>query len=306
MILRGPKDVKDDNPRASRGGLMETIRTTFPCIVFYRRPARRPAARTARRCDGWSAGEAPNVNPPTSAWCPACRVESCAGRTNEAMKTRPSSIPLYSLSDVSRYARAQSQLVRRLYLGYRAGSLTRPPVLGSTVNRARSAPLSFDDLIETAVTASLRSCGISLQAVRAAHQVAAAEVGDHPFARRDILVAGHDIFMRAREALEEHPDNLATLTQGGQRALQPVLAEYLQQIDWQDRWPIEWRPKGGVVRQNPEVEFGLPQVRGVRTEIIRGRFEAEEPIDVIADDFGLSSDDVQHALRYELWLRPAA
>ena len=52
--------------------------------------------------------------------------------------------------------------------------------------------------------------------------------------------------------------------------------------------------------ENPEVEFGLPQAHGVRAETIRGRFEAEEPIDVIAEDFGLSSDDVQHGIQYEL------
>jgi uncharacterized protein (DUF433 family) len=222
------------------------------------------------------------------------------------MKTRPSSIPLYSLADVSRYARAQAQLVRRLYLGYRDGDVLRPPLLDGSADRKRSAPLSFDDLIETALVAALRSRGISLQAVRDAHRVAAAEAGDHPFARRDILVAGQDIFMRAAEPPGERPDDLAALTKGGQRALEPVLTEYLQHVDWQEGWPVEWRPKGGVVRQNPEVEFGLPHVRGVRTEIIRGRFEAEEPIGVIADDFGLAVDDVEHALRYELWLRPAA
>ena len=227
-------------------------------------------------------------------------------RCQETVKTRPSSIPLYSLADVSRYARAQAQLVRRLYLGYRDGDVLRPPLLESAADRSRPAPLSFDDLIETSLIAALRGRGISLQAVRAAHQVAAAEVGDHPFARRDILVAGQDIFMRASEALDEAPEHLATLTKGGQRALEPVLAEYLQHVDWQEVYPVEWRPKGGVVRLNPEVEFGLPQVHGVRTEIIRGRFEAEEPIDVIADDFGLAGEDVQHALRYELWLKPAA
>ena len=221
------------------------------------------------------------------------------------MKSRPSSIPLYSLSDVSRYARAQLQLVRRLYLGYKDGDVVRPPMLASSTTDAR-APLSFDDLIETAVISGLRGRGMSLQAVREAHRVATAEVGEHPFARHDILVAGKDIFLKASAALGEQSDHLATLTKGGQRALEPVLAEYLQHVDWQDSYPVEWRPKGGIVRQNPEVEFGLPQVCGVRTEIIRGRFEAEEPIGIIADDFGLTVDDVEHALRYELWLRPAA
>jgi uncharacterized protein (DUF433 family) len=71
-------------------------------------------------------------------------------------------------------------------------------------------------------------------------------------------------------------------------------------------WPVEWRPRDGVVIQNPEIAFGLPSVRGVRTEVIRARFEAEESVKFIADDFGVSPDDVQAALRYEFWLRPAA
>ena len=148
---------------------------------------------------------------------------------------------------------------------------------------------------------------MSLQAIRVAHRVAKGDEPDHPFARRDIMIGRQ----RGRHADErgiptDGSEQLASLTAGGQRALEKVLGGYLHQIDWQDKWPVEWRPKGGVVRQNPEVEFGLPQVCGVRTEIIRGRFEAEEPIGIIADDFGLTVDDVENALRYELWLRPAA
>jgi len=222
------------------------------------------------------------------------------------MKTRPSSVPLYTLTDVSRYAKAQPQLVRRLYLGYRDAAAVHPPVLGRAVASRAKAPLSFEDLIETALIAALRARRISLQAIREAHRIAAREAGEHPFARHDILVAGNDIFMRAGEELGHDCEQLAALTKGGQRALEPVLAEYLQLVEWEEGWPAEWRPRGGVVRQNPEVEFGLPQIRGVRTEILRGRFEADEPISAISDDFGLTSAEVEHALRYELWLRPAA
>jgi len=222
------------------------------------------------------------------------------------MKTRPSSVPLYSLTDVSRYARTQPQLVRRLYLGYRVGGSLHLPVLQGAAAADRPAPLSFEDLIETALIAALRARRISLQAIREAHRLATAEVGEHPFARRDILVAGNDIFMRASERVERDDEGLAALTRGGQRALEPVLGQYLQLIEWDEEWPAEWRPRGGVVRQNPEIEFGLPQVKGIRTEVLRGRFEADEAISAIADDFGLSPADVEHALRYELWLRPAA
>lgn len=153
---------------------------------------------------------------------------------------------------------------------------------------------------------ALRARRISLQAIREAHRIAAHEVGEHPFACRDILVAGQDVFMRAGEKLGADVEGLSALTRSGQRALEPVLEQYLQLVEWEEGWPAEWRPRGGVVRQNPEVGFGRLQVKGVRTEILRGRFEADERIRVIAEDFGLSPDEVEHALRYELRLRPAA
>ena len=184
------------------------------------------------------------------------------------MKIRPSSIPLYSLTDVARYSRAQQQLVRRLYLGYHDGDALHPPLLTGTRAIDRPAPLAFEDLIETSLIVALRARRISLQAIREAHRIASLEVGEHAFARRDILIAGSDIFMHAGKTAERDGEQLAALTKGGQRALEPVLARYLQIVDWEEGWPAEWRPRGGVVRQNPEVEYGLPQVKGVRTEII--------------------------------------
>jgi hypothetical protein len=130
------------------------------------------------------------------------------------MKTRPSSIPLYSLTDVARYSRAQHQLVRRLYLGYRDGDVVRSPLLMATEAIDHPAPLAFEDLIETALIAALRGRRISLQAIREAHRIATREVGEHAFARRDILVAGADIFMRAGEAVDRDGEQLAALTKG--------------------------------------------------------------------------------------------
>jgi uncharacterized protein (DUF433 family) len=59
------------------------------------------------------------------------------------------------------------------------------------------------------------------------------------------------------------------------------------------------------VKLNPEIEFGLPNVRRIRTETILQRFLARESIDEIADDFGLAEDEVEQALRYE-WALPRA
>lgn len=222
------------------------------------------------------------------------------------MAMRPSAIPLYSLPEASRYARANTSKVRRWFsanepLGRDVFPLLQPPARRPLGEFA----LSFENLIEIALIAALRAKGISLQTVRAAQRIAVAEFGEHPFAQRAVFVSGKDIFMQAAETAEDER-HLTALTRGGQRALGPVLEQYLTHIEWEQGSPIQWHPRDGGVLQNPEIVFGRPNVRGVRTEVIRARFEADEPIEFISEDFGLSSADVQAALRYEFWLRPAA
>ncbi len=182
-----------------------------------------------------------------------------------------------------------------------------PPCSTPPVERPEGElALSFENLIEIALVTALRGSGISLQAIREAHKIAKKEFGEHPFARRDVFIAGKDLFMRASELVEGGSGHLTALTRGGQRAFEPVLNTYLTTIQFERGWPIEWRPRQGAVVQNPEIEFGRPNVDGIRTEVIRERFEADESIGFISDDFGLTPEDVEAALRYEFWLRPAA
>ncbi|MHB0980409.1 MAG: hypothetical protein ACYC5Q_10140 [Thermoleophilia bacterium] len=193
-----------------------------------------------------------------------------------AMETRPSARPLYPVPEASRYARAKSSNVRRWLSGYDVSRRHYPPLLEPPAQRPQGdLALSFENLIEIALVTALRGSGISLQTVREAHQIAMREFGEHPFARRDVFVSGTDIFMKASELVEGEVEHLTALTRGGQRAFEPVLRTYLSRIDWDNDWPVQWRPRdGGVVLQNPEIVFGLPNVRGVRTEVIRARFEA--------------------------------
>jgi uncharacterized protein (DUF433 family) len=51
---------------------------------------------------------------------------------------------------------------------------------------------------------------------------------------------------------------------------------------------------------DPEVNFGAPSIRGVRTDALRGRLVGGDSVTAIAVDFDLSIDEVGEALRYEL------
>lgn len=219
---------------------------------------------------------------------------------------RPSARLLYVVGDVARYTRVTEGQVRRWLQGYETRTGSYEAFLEAMPERSRDKlALSFDNLIEIALVAALKSKGMSTQAIRRAHRQAQEEFGEFPFARHQVYQSGKDIFIEASEYARGDAEHLSTLTKSGQRAWEPVLHEYLVDIDWRDGWPVEWTPYEDI-KLNPEIAFGLPNIAGVRTEIIRGRFMAGESVQVMAEDFGLATNEVETALRYELTLRQAA
>jgi uncharacterized protein (DUF433 family) len=50
---------------------------------------------------------------------------------------------------------------------------------------------------------------------------------------------------------------------------------------------------------DPSVRFGQPTVRGVPTDALAGQVQAGDSVEAVAEDFGLTLDDVIVALRYE-------
>jgi len=70
---------------------------------------------------------------------------------------------------------------------------------------------------------------------------------------------------------------------------------------------VRWWPVGRdtPIVIDPRVSFGRPYVasKGVSTDAIRSRFVARESIDDIVDDFDLTEEEVEAALRFDI---PAA
>lgn len=233
--------------------------------------------------------------------------------TTVNVETRPAAVtPLYPISEAARYARTRPQTLRRWAEGYQMDGRSYPPLLVIPEERPLGeTALSFENLIETALITWWRRRGISLQRIRRAHGLAIDEFGEHPFARREVYVGGMDLFIEADESTgDEAGASFTALTREGQRVLRAPLLDYIRRIDWRtgDATPYQWRPPEGadIVKLNPEIEFGLPNVRRIRTEIVLQRFMARESVGEIADDFGLIPGEVEQALRYEWALSAAA
>lgn len=71
---------------------------------------------------------------------------------------------------------------------------------------------------------------------------------------------------------------------------------------------IRYRPlgEGTAVVIDPEVQFGIPQVRGFRTETLAEAFATGDSEDEIAGLWGLTVDEVKAAIRWELKTRDKA
>ena len=76
----------------------------------------------------------------------------------------------------------------------------------------------------------------------------------------------------------------------------------LQEFEYEDDGlAIRWHVGGpdSAILIDPKVQFGAPAIDGVATWVFKGRWEAGEPIDEIADDFGVPNSAVVDALKFE-------
>jgi uncharacterized protein (DUF433 family) len=81
-----------------------------------------------------------------------------------------------------------------------------------------------------------------------------------------------------------------------------IIIGRLRQFEYEGRGiVIRWRVggEGSPIVIDPRVSYGTPNVRGVPTWIIKGRWDAGEELQEIADDFGLKARAVLDALKFE-------
>ncbi len=88
----------------------------------------------------------------------------------------------------------------------------------------------------------------------------------------------------------------------GQILLTAPAESFLERIDFVGDEAVRIRPagRGSPVVIDPEVRFGSATVHGIPTEAISEQVEAGDPVEMVADDFGLILSDVISVLNYEM------
>ena len=131
---------------------------------------------------------------------------------------------------------------------------------------------------------------------------------EHLLASERLLTDGRDLFWEFQERAGGDR-NLVNLSKGGQKVFPEAVMRFLREMEWgRHRFASRWWPGAvpgeGSVVVDPRFAFGAPTVHGtgVRTEDVFSRFSAGEPLADLSDDYGLTLEQVETAIRFEVQL----
>lgn len=203
-------------------------------------------------------------------------------------------LPNYQVQEAARYARIAPQTIVQWQKGNRGALAPRP----------KREALSYLELVEVAVVAALRSQGVALSRMREAREYLATTLkSEYPFAQYRFKSDGRRLFIDFAEVVGPKSGfgKLLRPDQQGQLAWESVIGR-LTEFEYERhgiviRWHVAGSDSAVVI--DPRISFGSPMVNGVATWAIKGRWQAGEPPDEIADDFGLREKDVVDALVFE-------
>jgi len=206
--------------------------------------------------------------------------------------------PAYPFHEAARYLLLPLSTLRSWFFGQERFE----PVIEFSDPRQRL--LSFDNLVEAHVLAAMRrKHSVPLPHIRTALD----HVKKRLHVRRPLLdqqfeTNGVDLFIKDL-------GDLLNVSQGGQLALQ--FRARLERIERDDHGlPIRLFPYTRskepedirLIVIDPEMAFGRPAIvgQGIGTQVIRDRFDAGEPIDSLAEDYGVDKAAIEEAIRCEL------
>jgi len=225
----------------------------------------------------------------------------------------PEELSAYSITEASRYlsiptATLRSWVAGRKYPTDSGIKFFSPLILLPDDARAG---LSFVNLVEAHV----------LDAIRRHHQVPLSKIRDaihylqkhfsskHPLAEQRFQTDGIDLFI-------DKFGKLINVTQSGQIALRELLKAHLHRVEHNANgaavrlYPFTRKrdlsePK--VIVIDPHISYGRPVLvgTGIPTAIVAERYKAGESIDELAEDYGRSRNEIEEAIRCELWLEAA-
>lgn len=219
--------------------------------------------------------------------------------------------PLYTVTEAARYLTVPRSRLDTWVDGYVRGrpgaEVHGAPVITALPRRQPGYPrLPFIGLAEGYVLNAFRQAGVPLQRIRPSLDWLIEHVGPHALASKDLYTDGAEVLWDfaqrpATEAADVDAVKRLIVPRSGQYVFQPIVEKYLKQISWGDsryasliRLP-QYRHAEVVV--DPRRGFGHPifAKTGVRVQDVLGPIRAGEPLEVVAEDYGVPVSQVRDA-----------
>lgn len=202
--------------------------------------------------------------------------------------------------------------LRRWLEGATIGGVTYPPVIRP--KPTGSGDVTWGEFVEGGFLREYRGRGVTLQHLRPfIDQMRQKYEVLYPLAHFKPIVdrPTRELMLELKQlqdgvGLEE--DLWLVKPVSGQLVWAQAMSAFLDKVDFEGSIGRRMHPLGRAepVEIDPEIAFGIPQVRGVRTEIIAEAIAAGESHDQVVASYGLTSEEVAAAIRWELRVRPRA
>jgi uncharacterized protein (DUF433 family) len=204
---------------------------------------------------------------------------------------------ILNMADAARFLAVKRQTFHRWAKGYERGE----PLIHCVAAPPRKANISFIALVEAYVLEALRDAGVHLRRIRPA-----LEALQRAFGREYVLTApnlatdGIDVlwdFSKSQEGAG------LIEARSGRNVIREIVEDYLQYIardvgDVPNQLELrQWAPAKVVV--DLRHSFGQPRfgIAGPRVVDVAAMLKAGEPGEVVADEFGISREEVRTAAR---------
>lgn len=222
--------------------------------------------------------------------------------------TDPREQPAYSIAEAASYLDMPAATLRSWVLGrsYQTSTGSRffQPLIDLADKKKRC--LSFYNLIEAFTLNAMRRTDhhISMPNIRKALDYVRRRLKEkRPLLTERFLTDGVDLFL-------DKYGQLVAVSKDGQLAMRAIMIDSLRHVRRDSQgmpsklylFTAPAAKPAAEIAIDPRIAFGNPVLdgTGISTAILAQRYKAGDSIDELAEDFGLSRDAVEQAIRYEV------
>lgn len=229
--------------------------------------------------------------------------------------------PLYTVPEAARYLDVPVSTLTTWTHGYRRKPVGRREVVGAPVLTAlprsgfRSPVIPFVGLAEGLVLTAMRRSGVPLQRIRPALDRLDEQFGmAHALASQRLYTDGAEVVFDYAETTDDPAAARAArelvVIRSGQRVFNEIVAAYLQRLEFSADGYVRLIRLPAYEVADVVVDlvrgFGQPIFTrgGARVEDALALFRAGEPLEVVAEEYGVPHEQLEDAVR--IATRPAA